>query len=271
MTHASEVNALVLAGARASGDPLCIAEGVKSKAIIEIAGAPMLSHVMQSLTQAGLPNPIWILGGQEENLASAAGGVRFQNLPATGSGPAGSLANALAQDLKVPLLVTTADHPLLTTDMIIHFLHHAQQNGADICIGFARRDTIAAAYPDTRRTYLPIGERDLSGCNLFYLATDKAAHVLEFWRTVEQHRKHPWRIARRLGLGFLIRLFLHRRRTDIVFDLLSKQLGASVSPIILPFAEAAIDVDSPSDLSLVREIMENRASKPKNSTQAGVS
>jgi hypothetical protein len=41
--------------------------------------------------------------------------------------------------------------------------------------------------------------------------------------------------------------------------MLSKRLGARVSPIILPFAEAAIDVDKPGDLRLVRDIYAARA------------
>ncbi len=263
-----EINALVLAGARASGDPLCVAEDVKSKAVIDIVGAPMLSHVMHALTDAGLRAPIWVLGGEDEDLKSAVGGVAYNGIPATGTGPAGSLAAALKSPVPLPLLVTTADHPLLTPDMIRYFLGQSRNSGADICIGFARRDTIEAEYPTTRRTYLPIGERDLSGCNLFYLGSEKAVQVLEFWRTVEQHRKHPWRIARRLGLFFLIRLFLGRGRSDNVFDLLSKRLGASIRPVILPFAEAAIDVDSTADLKMVRAILENRTSMPHSGPEA---
>lgn len=261
MSEAAKVNALVLAGARATGDPLCEAEGVQSKAVIEIAGAPMLSHVMRALASVELRTPIWILGGNEENLDTATGGVPYRSLRAEGEGPAGSLAIALRGPVPLPLMVTTADHPLLTPEMIQNFVTSARNSGADICIGFARRDVIEAEYPTTRRTYLPIGDRDLSGCNLFYLRNDKAAQVLEFWRKVEQHRKHPWRIARNLGLWFLLRLLFARGRTDGVFDLLSKRLGATVRPVFLPFAEAAIDVDNPADLQMVRGIFEKRAAR----------
>lgn len=258
MTVATPLNALVLAGARSTGDPLCVAEGVASKAIIDIAGQPMLSHVMTALSGAGAHAPIWVLGGQGEDLSRATGGVAFQSLPATGDGPAGSLVEALTGPVPLPLLVTTADHPLLTPEMITHFVHAARESDADICIGFATRSTIEAEYPETRRTYLPIGEKNLSGCNLFYLKNDNALQVLRFWRGVEQHRKHPWRIARALGLGFLLRLFLRRGSTDGVFALLSRRLGASITPVILPFADAAVDVDKPSDLDLVRSIFEAR-------------
>jgi hypothetical protein len=41
--------------------------------------------------------------------------------------------------------------------------------------------------------------------------------------------------------------------------MLSRRLGAEVRPVILPFAEAAIDVDKPGDLALVRGILAGRA------------
>lgn len=252
------IKALVLAGARASGDPLCDSEGVDSKAVIDISGAPMLSHVMSALAQAGVERPIWLLGGREDGLRMATGGIDFTMVAASGAGPASSLAAALKGPVETPLLVTTADHPLLTSEMIAHFLSGARDNGADISVGFARRSTIEAAFPETRRTYLPLGEKDLSGCNLFYLANPQALSVLEFWGSVERHRKHPWRIARRMGLRFLLRLLRHRSSTDKVFDLLSERLGARIRPVILPFAEAAVDVDTRADLDMVRDILERR-------------
>ncbi|MEM8775612.1 MAG: nucleotidyltransferase family protein [Pseudomonadota bacterium] len=256
----ASVNALILAGARDSGDPLCESENVKSKAVIDIAGSPMLSYVTRALSGAGIKGPIWILGGEEEDLAKATGHVDHRILPAKGAGPAASLALALKGPVSTPLLVTTADHPLLTVHMLQNFLQQCDDGDADICIGFAQRATIEAEYPSTKRTYLPIGEKDLSGCNLFFLRGEVAIGVLEFWSRVEKHRKQPWRIMRSLGLLFLLRVLLARANTKKVFELLSRRLGAEIKPIILPFAEAAIDVDKLSDLQMVREIFDRRKS-----------
>lgn len=259
--YAGAAYALVLAGARASGDPLCDAEGVTSKAVIEIGGAPMLSHVMRSLTEAGLQSPVWVLGGEDEDLTTASGGVAHRGLPAAGAGPAASLLEALRGPVAMPLLVTTADHPLLTPEMVRHFLTEARAAQADICIGFATKEVISAAHPETRRTYLPFGSRNLSGCNLFYVSGDHALRVLELWREVEQDRKKPWRIARKLGLLFLVQLYVRRGDNATFFARLSKRLGADIRPVILPFAEAAIDVDSPQDLQLVRTLFDQRTTR----------
>ncbi len=260
---APPVQTLVLAGARATGDPLCEAEGVASKAIIDTAGKPMLSCVLRALaaSQANGPTtgPVWVLGIEGDTLDTAADGLKCQSIIAQGRGPASSLLQALKGPVKTPLLVTTCDHALLTPDMINSFLEQSTASGADLTVGLAERAVISAAYPETKRTYLRLGGAELSGCNLFYLATPAALKVLEFWQSAEQDRKKPWRIAWRFGPLTALRIFLSRSGPNAVFAMLSKRLGARVSPIILPFAEAAIDVDKPADLVLVRGILAARA------------
>ncbi len=256
------VQTLVLAGARATGDLLCEAESVASKAVIDIAGKPMLSRVLRALaaSQASGPEsgPVWVLGLEGETLNTAADGLECRSIVAKGRGPASSLLEALKGPLETPLLVTTCDHALLTPQMVDCFLEKSMASGADVTVGLAERAVISAAYPETKRTYLRLGGAELSGCNLFYLATPAALEVIRFWQSAEQDRKKPWRIAWRFGPFTALRILLSRSGPDAVFAMLSKRLGARVSPIILPFAEAAIDVDKPGDLVLVREILAAR-------------
>ncbi|WP_158275441.1 nucleotidyltransferase family protein [Maritimibacter sp. 55A14] len=251
---------LVLAGARAGGDPLCQAEGVASKAVIEIGGQPMLARVLGALAgsrAAGLAPGV--IGLEDAALAEAAGGHPCTARRAGGQGPAASLLAALENGADLPALVTTCDHALLTPAMIDSFLEGAYASGADLCVGFASRATIEAAYPRTRRTYLRFRGADLSGCNLFYLAGPRALDVLRFWRAAEQDRKRPWRILWRFGPLTALRILLFRPTPEVTFALLSRRVGADVRPVILPYAEAAIDVDTPGDLELVRGIVAERA------------
>ena len=256
---ARPVQILVLAGARATGDPLCEAEGVTSKAVIDIAGKPMLSRVLRALAASHANGPVWVLGLEGDTLDTASDGLKCQSVIAQGRGPASSLLQALKGPVDTPLLVTTCDHALLTPDMINSFLRQSTASGADLTVGLAERAVISAAYPETKRTYLRLGGAELSGCNLFYLATPAALKVLEFWQSAEQDRKKPWRIAWRFGPITALRILLSRSGPNAVFAMLSKRLGAQVAPIILPFAEAAIDVDKPADLVLVRDILAARA------------
>lgn len=253
------IHALVLAGSRASGDPLCLSEGVASKAVIDIGGQPMLARVLRALAASRANLPAWLIGLDGAALEIAADGIACHPVAAQGKGPAASLLAALEGPVGTPILVTTCDHALLTPAMIDNFLAQSIASGADMTVGLAERATIEAAYPQTKRTYLRLGGAELSGCNLFYLATPRALAVLRFWQEAERDRKKPWRIAWRFGPVTALRILLGRPGRDAVFALLSKSLGAKVCPVILPFAEAAIDVDSPGDLALVRGILAGRA------------
>lgn len=142
--------------------------------------------------------------------------------------------------------------------MVRHFVGQAINGGADLSIGFAAKETIQARYPDTRRTYLPFGGTPLSGCNLFLIASPEALKVIRFWRQAEQDRKKPWRIAWRFGPLTALRLLIGKPPADRAFAILSKRFGARIAPVLMPFADAAVDVDTEADLALVRQVIAAR-------------
>ena len=61
-----------------------------------------------------------------------------------------------------------------------------------------------------------------------------------------------------VGPGALIQFLLRRLDLEAAFAHLSRAAGAAVRPVPLPFAEAAIDVDRPSDLELATRILRAR-------------
>jgi GTP:adenosylcobinamide-phosphate guanylyltransferase len=254
------VHALVLAGARASGDPLCLAYGVESKALIDIVGEPMLARVLRALTQSGLLSGAPIVTGlTQAALQKARGQTDVVLAPAAVGGPAASVLGALKGGAQLPLLVTTCDHALLTPEMIRHFVGQAISGGADLSIGFATKETIQARYPETRRTYLPFGGAPLSGCNLFLIASPEALKVIRFWRQAEQDRKKPWKVALRFGPLTALRLLIGKPSAARAFAILSGRFGVRIAPILMPFADAAVDVDTEADLALVRRVLAARA------------
>lgn len=251
--------ALVLAGARAGGDALAMAHGVQSKALINIGGAPMLSSVLRSLMQSGrLCTAPYVSGLEPEVLEEAGGGIPAQRAQSVSGGPASSLLGAIEGGIQLPLLVTTCDHALLTSEMVDHFVGEAIRGGADLTVGLASKETIQASYPQTRRTYIPFGGAPMSGCNLFFIRSSEALKIIRFWQQAEQDRKKPWKIAWRFGPVTALRLLIGRPDVHRAFQMISARLGARAGVVVMPFAEAAIDVDSQADLELVRSILADR-------------
>jgi CTP:molybdopterin cytidylyltransferase MocA len=155
----------------------------------------------------------------------------------------------------LPLLITTADHPLLSAAMVDRFCAEARASGTDLVAGLTDARVIRSAYPEARRTYLRFADAAYSGANMFALLTPEGRRAVAFWRRVEQERKRPWRLVRAFGLGPLLAYLLGRLTLDEAMGRASTVIGARVAAARLPFAEAAIDVDKPADLALVETIL----------------
>jgi MobA-like NTP transferase domain len=256
-----KINVLILAGQRAGvRDPLLENAGVKWKALLPIHGKHMAEYVLAALdASACVSRPYWVSGLDKDIIDSGL------NQSPSEAGPASSVVVAAGAGLPYPFMVTTCDHPLLTSEMVDYFLCESEKSGADFTLGLAMKDIIAPAYPHVKRTYLKFkathqNSGHVSGCNLFYVANKKGLEAIKFWRAAQHDRKKPVKLARRLGIGMLLKYITGGLTLKIAFEHASKSLNINAKPVILPFAEAAIDVDKPSDLELVTQILAKRIS-----------
>ncbi len=260
-------HALVLAGSRGRTDPVAQARGLPHKALVPVLGVPMLQRVVQTLLEnTHIRHIILCL---DQGLMDHGLGPELEALIAEGTlkiaepkaSPSVSVAHIVDRFCDVdeawPLLVTTADHPLLTTSMIRHFIE-ATPDEADLAVGFASASVIKQQHPNAVRTFYRFAGEGYSGCNLFLLSTPKARSFVTFWQDMEQHRKRPWRLVAAIGFPVLLRFLIGRLTIDAAFDHLSNRIGARARAVIMPFAEAAIDVDKPSDLTLAETILRAR-------------
>ena len=198
--------ALVLAGSRGSSvDPVAAYAGASHKALIELAGQTLLARVVEALRAAGATR-IAVVSSHPEVRAETLR-LRAESLDEA-EGPSLSVLNG-ASAFGTPLLVTTADHALLEAAWVRKFLDDVPE-GVDVAALVAARATVEAAAPDTQRTWLKLADGDWSGCNLFYLANDRALGVVTLWRRIEAERKRPWKMAQILGPGMLVRYVMGR-------------------------------------------------------------
>lgn len=232
-------------------DPLCVQANVPFKALLPLHGRPMLDYVVCALEAGGLKGPYHISGFQAEH------DPRLVQAPAKAD-PASSALEAIEAGIDFPVLLTTADHPLLNADILEAFLSQAKMSGADFNVGLVTKQLMSHTYPQAKRTYLPFSDLPVSGCNLFYLANDRALAALRFWCQMQHLRKYPWRLALQISPVILWRLLFKTLTLQMAFVYMSKRAQISIKPILIPIAEAAIDVDKPADKVLVEAILQTR-------------
>ncbi|WP_298090930.1 nucleotidyltransferase family protein [uncultured Sphingomonas sp.] len=242
-------HALILAGSRGGPDPVALHAGVSDKALAVVGGRTMLARVVEAVRAAGADRIM--VAASSSAVAHAATTLGVELLQAS-AGPSASTAAGLAQ-LEAPLLVTTADHALLEPGWITRFIADVPA-GTDVAVLLARRDVIERDVPGTQRTYLRFADGAWSGCNLFMLQTAAAARAVTLWQGVERDRKRPWRIVRRLGPGLLLRYLIGRLTLDAALRRIGETAQVRAAMVASPFGRAAVDVDKPEDLALVRAL-----------------
>jgi len=262
---AGPITAIVLAGQRAEGDPLAESQAMTWKSLVPVAGQAMIERVLlallssPSIGQIAVSAPVSDLLAAIPSLQAPLARGRILIMP-TEAGPAASTAAAWKRlGQPCPTLVTTADHALLTAELVERFCREAAAGDADIHAALVPASQIRAAFPEARRTYLCFRGEAYSGANLFFLASPEAAKAICFWQGVEQDRKRPWRIARRIGPATLLRYLLRRLSLEAALARVSQVAGARGGAIILTEAWAAVDVDKAADLELAEQILAERA------------
>ena len=250
--------AVVLAGSRPGRDPFAEAFGTDLKALIRVAGEPMVSRPVRALLASDRVGKVVVLAQAPERIKAA--------IPADprvavweSQGTIAETMLGLCDDPRVewPVLVTTADHALLDSSMIDEFCGGAAD--ADVAIGVVERALLSRRVTDARRTWLKFRGGAYTGTNLFALSSPKVAPAIELWRSVEQDRKKGWRLVALLGPAALLGTALRLLSIDDVLAHVGRKFGLSFVAVRLSNPLAGVDVDKAEDHALVEAILEGRA------------
>ncbi len=255
-------NVLLLAGQRPGTDALAAHFGIEWKALVPVAGRPMLARCIENLLAVPEIATVTVMAQKpdvllaDEQVKRAADDSRV-HFAVSNTGIAASVAGMAGARLAWPVLVTTADHPLLRPETISCFLANAED--CDIAVGVVERGVVRRAFPDNRRTWLHFRKGSWTGANLFALNGPASANALRTWAEVEQHRKKGWRLIARFGPVLLLGALTRTITLGEALARAGRRLGAVVKAVALDDPLAAVDVDKPSDHQLATAILEGRA------------
>ncbi len=256
--------AVVLAADRTASDPITQHTGTACKAFAPVDGTPMVIRVLDTLTACDLISSI-ILCGPPESLhihcpelkkRIESGQVTWLPNRDTPSRSAESgFDRAHSMHGNTPILLTTADHALLTPLIVQNFLRQSLAANCDATVGLTRQEDIAKAFPGAKRTVTRLRDGGFCGCNLFTF-NSKGRSLVRFWRQAEDLRKRPWQlIAQILGLRLVLSYLFGRLTLSQALHAVSIKSGVNIHPVILTDARAGVDVDKVEDLHLAESIL----------------
>lgn len=251
-------SAILLAGERPGASPVALAAGVACKALAPVGGRPMLARVLDTLLRTGLIENCLVVGNHEYRNALQPVLSDFGNFAEWHDGadsPARSAALAASQiPAERRILLTTADHPLLTVAMIAQLCGSPEATSHDIVAGVVRRRAVLDRYPDARCTALRFSDDEYCGTNLFLFATARGRRLMDVWQKVEAARKTPWRVVSLLGPVAVLAYLTRRLSLPTALATLSSRVGLTITATVLDDVRAALDVDTVGDWQMAKQL-----------------
>ena len=140
---------------------------------------------------------------------------------------------------------------------------------ADVLVALAAYKAVMQSYPGMRRTATRFQDGPFCGCNLFAILNARGRRAVDFWRQVEAERKKPWKMIHKLGWLVVMKYLAGRLTLAEGLERASQLLGLRADAVLMPFPEAAVDVDTPADWHFVEDLTSQSAPSPRDSASPG--
>lgn len=241
------MKAVVTAGGRIGGDYARDA-GTAVKALAPIRGRTMLQRVIDALRGAGVER-VAVVGGAEVQRACASQIERFVDETPSGAQNVIRALQAWPEDGE-PLLYATSDLPYVTAVAVRDFTSRAPRGAVAVALAehaaFVRRFVNAPPFGIELA-----GERVVNG-GIFALPPGTENAVERLATTFFDARKQPWKMARLVGPGALLRFALHRLSVGDLERVASKALGVPAVAVRDCAPELGFDADTAAEFAYAR-------------------
>lgn len=250
------VDAAILAGG-INRIPLFPGNKPGKKALVELAGRPMLAYVMDALAASRYINRIFIVGPDEvcQFARNWPGVKRVEGLP-EGETVVDNAWRALRMAQSDRVLFCNPDQPLLRTEMIDAFLEPALEQEADVVSSWARSESLEKLghYPEGEHKFAPFGDGRYGHGNLF-LVRRQFPHAVDLHQRMirlYEARKNNFRFVWELGPAFLARFVVanvlgQMPSLEETLRMTSEHFQVSIGSVVLPDPELVLDIDEPQD------------------------
>lgn len=253
------------------------------KALLPVAGRPMVEHVLEALRGAGCVDRIVVVGLLGPDGSERSGGDGVAELIAEwgprqvafecdrGSFTANlfaGIAHFDGADASSPgvvreaprrLLYCGSDIPLIDPGVVERFVALSREHPeVDIVAGLVRRGRLEAAYPGVRDLWLRLREGQFIAADVAAFDPRCAPAVGGHLAALAPNRKSAWRQARYVGPGLLLRYATGRLTVPVFEARVRSRFGIDCRLLPDCDPELGLDVDSLHALQLCEAALTGR-------------
>lgn len=249
------MDAIVLAGGIPQpDDPLYAYSNGDSKALIDVAGKPMIQWVLDALGDSKQVDNVIVIGLSPKSGVTCKKNLHFlSNQGRMLANIVAGVNKSLELDKKTQyVLVASSDIPALKPEMVDWLVETCMETRDDLYYGVCTRETMEARFPGSNRTYTKLKDIELCGADINVTHVSMTTEHLDMWESLIGTRKSPLKQAGIIGFGTLFQVLTRSITLDDLIEKVCKRIGIEGRAIIWPHAEACMDVDKPHQLELLR-------------------
>jgi GTP:adenosylcobinamide-phosphate guanylyltransferase len=254
-------------------EPLYPATLGQPKAMVDIAGKPMVQWVLDALCESQNVDNIIIVGLTEKS------GLQCSKKVFYVSNQGKMVENLQAGARKVReinpdaeyVLIVSSDIPGITGEMVDWVINTDMQWKMDVYYHLVERSVMEKRYPGCKRTWtklkgLEICGGDMNVGRISLLLDDDT----DMWTRITDSRKSPLKQAALIGFGTALRLLFGQLSLEMTETRVMNRLNITGKALVCPYAEVGMDVDKLFQLEIMREDLKQQSRKAQRAARKTV-
>ncbi len=255
------LDALILAGGVPQpGESLYEFSQGRSKALIDVAGKPMVQWVLDALSGAKSIGRAVIVGLDESS------GLRCEKALSYLPNQGGMLDNIRAGARKIAeldpkagyALIVSSDIPTISAEMV-DWVCAQVRPGDEALYNVIERSVMDRRFPNSKRTFTKLKGMEVCGGDMNPASVPLILSHTGPWEKIAAARKSPLKQASLIGFDTLLLFLLRTLTLEQAAARVSKRLGLRARGVICPYAEVGMDVDKAHHLEIVQRELAARA------------
>ena len=249
------MDAIVIAGGiPVQGEPLYEFTQGRPKALLDVAGKPMVQWVLDALVNATTIERVVVIGLSEADGLPSNGRLTFA--PNHG----GMLQNVRAGVETVlelnpgarHVLLASADIPAVKTEMVDWIVNITMETDHDIYYSVITRQVMEARFPTSKRSYTRLKDVEICGGDMNMIRAQTVTRNEALWERLLAARKNALKQAALLGYDNLFLLLTSQITMEAAVKRVTRRMDITGRVIYSPYAEIGMDIDKPHQLEILR-------------------
>lgn len=249
------MDAIVMAGGipRAE-DPLYEYTQGDPKALLDIAGKPMIQWVLDAISGSATVERVVLISLPEDANLECTKPVTY--LPDQGGlleNVRGGIEKAVEINPQAEHVLTiSSDIPMIQSEMIDWMVEENSGTNLQLYYTVIPREVMEKRFPESKRSYTRLKDAELCGGDLNMIHSSTVHANVELWDSIIEARKNVFKQAALLGYGNLLLLLSRQLTLAGAVKRVTKKMDITGKAVISPYAELGMDVDKPHQLEIVR-------------------